>query len=275
MRHWTVAITGVHHANAVPCSASAIARCLRSSPGFGGRLVGLSQEDLVPGLHAALFDCGYQIPQVEGGEWALLDRLLELDEVQEFDALIPGCPEEIPLLQRIAPELARSGIRTLLPSAGALAISSDRRLFTFCRRLGLEVDSAEGAWEPTALAGVGDGRGRLARARVLRSGTPVFDARLRAAAARFTAATKWAGPLEMRAERGPGEHLRVVGVQPCFPCWISGSAADLPEVLLALMAGGCERWDLSSPRNGKTQDAIRLRRGEGAFRANSLQCSSA
>ncbi|BAO29939.1 hypothetical protein SUTH_02149 [Sulfuritalea hydrogenivorans sk43H] len=102
-----------------------VARCLRAAPEVG-RLVGLAYTPNDTGLfRSELFDACCRIGFEHGeanegqGDAMLLDRLAAIKKKRGLDLVIPNLDFEIDRYRRIASELDRIGIRTLLPSAAA------------------------------------------------------------------------------------------------------------------------------------------------------------
>jgi carbamoyl-phosphate synthase large subunit len=112
-----------------------VAQCLRTAP-EAGRLIGLAYTPNDTGLYRRdLFDFCCRIPVGGNGssdstdDAPLLDRLLEIKRKRGLDLVIPCLDFEIEPFRRIAPELARIGIRTLLPSPAAQRMLSKKVLF--------------------------------------------------------------------------------------------------------------------------------------------------
>lgn len=134
---WNVAVTGMNAKPENPGPGYAVARCLRESWDFGGRVVGLGYDVLDAGLYNPACDAGYLLPYPAVGEQALLERLLEIHQQERLDAIIPCLDAELPSFLKIAPTLRRHGIQTLLPDASTLLARNKDRLPGLCRRLGL------------------------------------------------------------------------------------------------------------------------------------------
>ncbi|MDO8788108.1 MAG: ATP-grasp domain-containing protein [Sulfuritalea sp.] len=102
-----------------------VARCLRNAPEVG-RLLGLTYAPNDTGLfRSELFDVCRRI-SVENdeekeheGDAMLFDQLATIRKKSGLDVVIPNLDFEIGRFQRIAPELDRIGVRTLLPNASA------------------------------------------------------------------------------------------------------------------------------------------------------------
>ncbi len=106
-----------------------VARCLRAAPEVG-RVIGLAYTANDTGLfRSELFDacCRIPIDQTPENEAAadenMFDHLQRIRRRHGLDVVIPNLDMEIDRFHRIAPELERAGIRTLLP-----ALASQRKL---------------------------------------------------------------------------------------------------------------------------------------------------
>ncbi len=120
----TVGVTGIS-AFELTQPGLGVARCLRAAPEVG-RLLGLAYAPNDTGLfRSELFDrccrIGFEHDEAkkEQGDAALFDRLAAIRKKNGLDVVIPNLDFEIGRYQRIAPELDRIGIRTLLPGVAA------------------------------------------------------------------------------------------------------------------------------------------------------------
>jgi len=103
--------------------------------------------------------------------------------------------------------------------------------------------------EEINLTGLGDGEGNLIGAVMMKkraltdkgkawAGISIHDTALLAAARRLVAATRWRGPLEVEAMRGPDGSLSLIEINPRFPAWIylsAGVGCNLPEALVRML----------------------------------------
>ncbi len=102
-----------------------VARCLRATPEVG-RLIGLAYTPNDTGLfRSGLFDVCCRLPieqdsdkETEGDE-STFEHLLRIRKKHGLDVVIPNLDMEIDRFHRIAPELERAGVRTLLPGRAA------------------------------------------------------------------------------------------------------------------------------------------------------------
>ncbi|MEI7705096.1 MAG: ATP-grasp domain-containing protein, partial [Deltaproteobacteria bacterium] len=135
---WTVGLTGVNARPDNPGPGCAVARCLSESVGFRGRIVGLGYGTLDPGLyHPDDAAGGHLLPYPAAGADALMERLEEILAVEPLDAIIPSLDAELPNFIALQPELARRGVRTVLPGREQLRSRDKDRLPALCARAGV------------------------------------------------------------------------------------------------------------------------------------------
>lgn len=134
---WNVAVTGMNARPENPGPGYAVARCLRESWDFAGRVVGLGYDVLDAGLYHEACDSGYLLPYPAAGEETLLERILEIHERERLHAVIPCLDAELPSFIKIASRLRARGIATLLPDSPTLLARNKDRLPGLCRRLGI------------------------------------------------------------------------------------------------------------------------------------------
>jgi carbamoyl-phosphate synthase large subunit len=105
--------------------------------------------------------------------------------------------------------------------------------------------------EEVNLVGVGDGKGGLLGPVVMKklaltdkgkgwAGVTIRHEGLVEVAARFVAATRWRGPLEVEALRSSPDTYHVIEINPRFPAWVhlaTGAGVDLPRVVVDLARG--------------------------------------
>ncbi|MBM3462116.1 MAG: hypothetical protein FJX76_08460 [Armatimonadetes bacterium] len=135
----TVAVTGLN-ATDNPAPGTGVIRSLREE--MDCRVVGLAYDALDTAAYDSdLVDEVHLLPYPSAGQGAVLERLLQISERTPIDALIPTLDSELSNFVRLAPELERHGIRTLLPDLDALRMASKLELYNFCRRNGLRSPS--------------------------------------------------------------------------------------------------------------------------------------
>jgi carbamoyl-phosphate synthase large subunit len=132
----TVAVTGLHLGeNAQP--GPGVARSLREALGDQVRLVGLAYDVFDSSLYADVFDDAFMIPYPSAGPAAYAARLAEIQDAVGMDALFPCLDVELPVVNKLAPQLAARGVTTVLPSADALARRAKDRLPELAAQIGI------------------------------------------------------------------------------------------------------------------------------------------
>jgi carbamoyl-phosphate synthase large subunit len=135
----SIGVTGMNARPDNPGPGLAVARCLREAEGFDGRIVGLGYEALDPGVHLPRYcDCGYLLPYPSSGDAAFMERIELIRERERIDALIPCLDAELPSVTRLAAELGRMGIATLVPSPDQLELRNKDRLEELAGHAGIE-----------------------------------------------------------------------------------------------------------------------------------------
>lgn len=135
---WTVAITGMNAIPDNPGPGLAVARCLRESESFRGRILGLGYDALDPGLYQDdICDAAYLLPYPSAGAEALAERLREIAAAGRIDAVIPCLDAELANFDAILDQLENLGVRTLMPGRAALAARAKDRLAELCQQLGI------------------------------------------------------------------------------------------------------------------------------------------
>lgn len=103
------------------------------------------------------------------------------------------------------------------------------------------------------LAGLGDGRGQLTGAVMMRkqaltekgkgwAGTSIHHPELLDVAQRLVATLQWQGPLEIEMLRDNQGQFHLLEINPRFPAWIylsHGAGCNLPALLLQSVTGAC------------------------------------
>jgi carbamoyl-phosphate synthase large subunit len=146
---WTVGVTGVNARPDNPGPGCAVARCLSEDGAFRGRIIGLGYGTLDPGLyHPEDGDGGHLLPYPAAGSDALMERLEEILAGERLDAIIPSLDAELPNFIALQPELARRGVRTLLPGRAELRSRDKDRLPLLCARAGVATPPVRPVTDP-------------------------------------------------------------------------------------------------------------------------------
>ena len=135
----TVAITGMNAKPDNPGPGLAVARCLRESPEFQGRIVGLGYDGLDPGLYLKEYcDASYILPYPSSGDDALIDSLTKIQQKEKIDVFIPCLDAELPSIVRLISVLNELGLKTFLPDQKQLSLRGKDRLNELARHAGIK-----------------------------------------------------------------------------------------------------------------------------------------
>ena len=135
----TVAITGMNAQPDNPGPGVSVARCLKESPEFSGRIIGLGYDALDPGLYLREYcDAAYMLPYPSAGDEAFIKSLKAIHEVEGIDVIIPCLDAELPGMVRLTPQFDEMGIRYLMPTAGQLQLRNKDRLPELADHAGIQ-----------------------------------------------------------------------------------------------------------------------------------------
>jgi carbamoyl-phosphate synthase large subunit len=135
----TVAVTGMNAKPDNPGPGLAVARCLRESQEFTGRIIGLGYDALDPGLYLNDYcDAGYLLPYPSSGDELFISTLRKIQEREKFEALIPCLDAELPGMIRLQPLLNDLGVKVFLPTREQLRFRNKDRLVELAEHAGLE-----------------------------------------------------------------------------------------------------------------------------------------
>ena len=135
----TVAITGMNARPDNPGPGVSVARCLKESPEFSGRIIGLGYDALDPGLYLREYcDAAYLLPYPSAGDEAFITSLKAIHEAEGIDVLIPCLDAELPGMVRLTPQFDEMGIRYLMPTAGQLQLRNKDRLPELADHAGIQ-----------------------------------------------------------------------------------------------------------------------------------------
>ena len=134
-----IAITGLNAKPDNPSSGLAVARCIRESTEFNGKIIGLSYDVMDSGLYMdEIIDSAYLLPYPSSGDQALLGRLQKIHQEDPFDILIPCLDAELSNVIRIQKHLEKIGIGLLLPDAKHLQRRDKNRLPELAKKAGVK-----------------------------------------------------------------------------------------------------------------------------------------
>lgn len=114
-RNITVAVSGLNNTDN-PGPGVPVIRGLMEAESFDARIIGLSYEQLEPGIYMpGHADAVYTVPYPSVGKQAVMDRLSYIHSRENIDVLIPNFDSELLLMIKMQDELAGMGIKTFLP----------------------------------------------------------------------------------------------------------------------------------------------------------------
>ncbi len=135
----TLAITGMNARPDNPGPGVAVARCLKESPEFSGRIIGLGYDALDPGLYLRDYcDAAYLLPYPSAGDEAFITSLRAIHEAEGIDVIIPCLDAELPGMVRLTPQFDEMGIRYLMPTPEQLQLRNKDRLPELADHAGIQ-----------------------------------------------------------------------------------------------------------------------------------------
>ncbi len=112
----TIAVSGLNNTDN-PGPGIPVIRGLRDSAILDVRIIGLSYENLEPGIYMQdLVDTAYIIPYPSVGREVYMKRILQIHEEDPIDLIIPNLDSELHTFIMSEAILKRNNIRTYLPS---------------------------------------------------------------------------------------------------------------------------------------------------------------
>ena len=139
MKKLCIAVTGLNAIDS-PGPGIAVIRGIRELQDREVRIIGLSYESLEPGIYMHdIVDKTYQIPYPSAGSEALINRLLQIHEIEQLDVVIPNFDAELQNFIKISTTLKQSGINTFLPSLAQLEARDKVNLYQFGKQHNLLV----------------------------------------------------------------------------------------------------------------------------------------
>lgn len=138
-RKLCIAVTGLNAIDS-PGPGIAVIRGIRDCTDWDVRIIGLSYESLEPGIYMHdIVDKTYQIPYPSAGSEALLNRLIQINEAEKINVIVPNFDAELQNFIKISNELKKIGIGTFLPTLSQLEARDKVNLFNFGKQHNLLV----------------------------------------------------------------------------------------------------------------------------------------
>ena len=142
-RKITIALTGLNNTDN-PGPGVPVIRGIRDSEYFDPRIIGLAYESLEPAIYMHdIVDRTYRVPYPSEGSDVLLRRVLEINEREKFEVLIPNFDAELVAFMRSEAKLREAGINTFLPRIQQFEERQKANLPEFGRRHGVLVPASK------------------------------------------------------------------------------------------------------------------------------------
>jgi carbamoyl-phosphate synthase large subunit len=142
-RKLTVAVTGLNNTDN-PGPGVPVIRALRDSDEFDVKIIGLGYESLEPGIYMHnIVDKTYRIPYPSEGSGILINRVLEINESEKIDMLIPNFDAELLSFMKYREQLLKAGIHTFLPELKQFEERHKANLPEFGKKYGVNVPAGK------------------------------------------------------------------------------------------------------------------------------------
>ena len=134
-----IAITGLNNTDN-PGPGIPVIRGIKASEKFDARIIGLSYENLEPGIYMPdLVDKSYLIPYPSAGMEPYMQRILEIHQEDPIDLVIPNLDAELYTFMKASKILAQQKIRTFLPSLEQFEERHKVNLEVYGNKYGIDV----------------------------------------------------------------------------------------------------------------------------------------
>ena len=142
-RKLTIAVTGLNNTDN-PGPGVPVIRALRDSDEFDVKIIGLGYESLEPGIYMHnIVDKTYRIPYPSEGSGILIKRVLEINESEKIDMLIPNFDAELLSFMKYREQLFKAGIHTFLPELRQFEERHKSNLPEFGKKYGVNVPAGK------------------------------------------------------------------------------------------------------------------------------------
>lgn len=138
LKTFNIAVSGLN-ATDIPAPGIGIARCLKEAHDFKVKIIGLAYDVFEPGiLDNTLIDCTYLMPYPKLGKESLLRRIVEINNKEKIDVIIPSLDSELLNYIRIKDEINKIGVKLFLPDEKQFSKITKINLPIFCEKTGLK-----------------------------------------------------------------------------------------------------------------------------------------
>jgi carbamoyl-phosphate synthase large subunit len=134
-----IAVTGLN-ATDNPGPGVPLIRSLKEAENLSPKLLGFIYDTLEPGIYMEnMADKCYLIPYPSSGLSNLFDRILQINEKENIDLIIPCLDSELYGFVKLQDKLSDVGIKTFLPTVEQLNIRGKDKLYNFCEQNGIKM----------------------------------------------------------------------------------------------------------------------------------------
>ncbi len=134
-----VAVTGLNNIDS-PGPGVPVIRALKESDSFNVRIIGLAYENLEPGIYMDdLTNKTYLVPYPSEGTEILYNRIIQINEMEKLDVLIPNFDAELFAFMKAEKLLKDHGIRMFLPTIEQFEERQKSNLEAFGKKTGVNV----------------------------------------------------------------------------------------------------------------------------------------
>ncbi len=135
----TIAVTGLNNTDN-PGPGIPVIRGIRDSELFDVRIIGLAYENLEPGIYMSdLVDITYMLPYPSIGMEAYMARILQINEQDSIDIIIPNLDSELHTFIKAEKLLKRHNIQTYLPTLQQLDERNKGNLVLYGEKYNIQV----------------------------------------------------------------------------------------------------------------------------------------
>ncbi len=155
-RRIKVALTGLNNTDN-PGPGVPVIRGIRDSEEFDAEIIGLAYESLEPAIYMHdIVDRVYRVPYPSEGSDVLLKRVLEINNVEDIDILIPNFDAELIAFMKSEDRLREAGIATFLPGLEQFREREKANLPEFGRKYEVKVPFSKTVTSLRDLENIGD-----------------------------------------------------------------------------------------------------------------------
>ncbi len=138
----TIAVTGLNNTDN-PGPGIPVIRGIRDSQKINARIIGLAYENQEPGIYMSeLVDKTYMIPYPSVGKELFMERILQINEIENIDLIIPNLDSELFTFMTSEKLLRAHNIQTYVPSVEQFEERTKGNLSDYGKKYGVKVPKA-------------------------------------------------------------------------------------------------------------------------------------